>query len=255
MITDAATNATVWLDGEDERVLHELLASSRAVGRGAAVRAGRGGVVVTEDGERLVMHYNAEAYQSLDSVLQVFEMMWEDYEAVPENVLPLYCELDLFGFQAAGEAILRMHGGMHEMSDLFDCKGPWQLSVVQRKDRRRRADLRIGTWHWPLLLRRVRQVADESRTPEYMPSYKTLQDEGLAPVALALRNRSTLQARPLRRALASAPCSGRYCVAACCSVLQCAAVCCSVLQCVAVCCSVLQCVAACRSVMQCGAAC
>ena len=115
MITDAATNATVWLDGEDERVLHELLASSRAVGRGAAVRAGRGGVVVTEDGERLVMHYNAEAYQSLDSVLQVFEMMWEDYEAVPENVLPLYCELDLFGFQAAGEAILRMHGGMHEM--------------------------------------------------------------------------------------------------------------------------------------------
>jgi len=66
------------------------------------------------------------------------------------------------------------------------------------------------TWHWTRVLRMVKQVADESDTPELMPSYKTLRDLGLRQVELALRNRSTVQTRPSRRVLMPPPSSGRF---------------------------------------------
>jgi hypothetical protein len=143
-------------------------------------------------------------------LLTVFEMLWEDLEVVEEDYLPMYCELEFYGFQAAGEAILMAHGGLHEMCDIFDRKGPWQLPRSLRRHRRQRSMPRTETWHWTRVLRVVKQVADESQRPEMMPSYKTFRDEGLAPIELALRNRSTVQTRPSRRVLVPPSSSGRF---------------------------------------------
>ena len=208
MLTDAASNDAVWLRGDDPTVLHEILAHSR-VSRGGRW-GGKGGLLETERGERLVVHYDAFGYRELDNLLAVFEMLWEDLEVVEEDHLPMYCELEFYGFQAAGEAILMAHGGLHEMCDIFDRKGPWQLPRSLRRQRRHRSMPGTETWHWTRVLRVVKQVADESQTPEMMPSYKTFRDEGLAPIELALRNRSTVQTRPSRRMLVPPSSSGRF---------------------------------------------
>ena len=208
------------MEGEDPTLLHELLASARLVrGRRAASSlagtqsdrsAGAAVQLLTADGMRLQVHYRADSFSSLKSIMVVFDMLWEDMEVVDEEHLPMYSELERFGFAACADAILFLHGGMHEVADVLDRKGPWQLPLERRRQRRQGWLLNLATWNWMQVLRAVKQLADESPSPEHMPSYKSIKDEGLEMVAIALRNRSTLQSRPSRRSLVPPPSSGRF---------------------------------------------
>ena len=208
MVTDELTDQVVWIKGEDPEALHDILAHSWMV------RArGRAGVVVTEDRERLRLHYHPDGFESLDSVVAVCEILWEDLEVVDEGCLPMYCELECWGFKACADAILHAHGGLHELADMLNKSGPWQHSRESRKQRRLQASAassaKLQTRNWMLVLRAVKQVADESAQPQDMPTYQALDKEGLGHLTLALRGRTTIQLRPARRELLPPPNSGR----------------------------------------------
>ena len=64
---------------------------------------------------------------------------------------------------------------------------------------------KLQTRNWMLVLRAVKQVADESAQPQDMPTYQALDKEGLGHLTLALRGRTTIQSRPARRELLPPP--------------------------------------------------
>lgn len=219
-LVSVPSGEVLWGPAQCLQELHRILAEGRPV---AHTRDGRG--VLVCGAARFRCEFVADDFSSLSAIEAVVDTLAEDLRVVREGDMPMYAELGAIGLEAVSKAVLEWRkylwgalgatsaalgtdcpwaeSGMHLVSKALELRGPWERGPEERRSAReaaagRRLDgvgTNIDTREWSSVLRVVLEFADESPKPEMMPSYRELEQGGLAHVARALRNRSACEPR------------------------------------------------------------